>query len=79
MKQYKKVKVEYYKHSFGHFRFERDARGELKRLEEKYPKKTLQVVVEKRKKPQWKKYCVCEFIPFKKAKEGTRKVKLRVN
>jgi len=68
MRHHQKVKLEYYKHSFGHFRFESDARAELQRLEEKHPKKTIKVVKEKRKKPQWKKYCVCEFLPFKRYK-----------
>ena len=55
-----------YKHSHGHFRFENDARSEQQKLEKKYPKKEIKVVKEQRKKPQWKKYCVCEFVPFKR-------------
>ena len=55
-----------YKQSYVHFRFENDARSEQQKLEKKYPKKEIKVVKEQRKKPQWKKYCVCEFVPFKR-------------
>ena len=62
-----------YKHSFGHFSSNTDAIRCMKELEERYPKKRLQVVQEKRSNNTWAKYCVCEYVPFKRDKDKVKK------
>ena len=63
-----------YKHSFGHFKSEGEANTHRSDLQQQYPKKKFEVVLEKRQTKYWKKYCVCEFI-VKQEKEGLKKVK----
>ena len=55
------------KHSFGHYGTQSEAQEVLEYLQEKHPKKKLQVVEEKRKGKLWKKYCVCEYVPARVA------------
>ena len=62
-----------YKHSFGHYKTNTEARVYLEELRKRYPDKELQVVLEKRSNPKWKRYCVCEYVPFKRDKGKVRK------
>ena len=62
-----------YKHSFGHFPTNTDAIIYMRELEEKYPKKEFNVVLEKRSDNTWMKYCVCEYVPFKRDKDKVQK------
>ena len=62
-----------YKHSFGHFPTNTDAIIYMRELEEKYPKKEFNVVLEKRSDNTWMKYCVCEYVPFKRDKDKVKK------
>ena len=68
-----------YKHSFGHFPTNTDAIIYMRELEEKYPKKEFNVVLEKRSDSTWMKYCVCEYVPFKRDKDKVQKSNLRRN
>ena len=62
-----------YKHSFGHCKTQTEAARYMKQLEEEYPNKKLHVVYENRSRSKWMKYCVCEFIPFKRDKGKVKK------
>jgi len=62
-----------YKHSFGHCKTQTEAARYMKQLEEEYPNKKLHVVYENRSRSKWMKYCVCEFIPFKRDKDKAQK------
>ncbi len=66
-----------YKHSFGHFSTNAQAIMCMKELEKKYPDKELHVVQEKRSNNTWMKYCVCEYVPFKRDKDKVKKSNLR--
>ena len=66
-----------YKHSFGHCSTQTQAARHKKYLQEKYPKKTIHVVQEKRSNNKWPKYCVCEYVPFKRDKDKVKKSNLR--
>ena len=62
-----------YKHSFGHCYTNREALVYMEELKKRYPTKELQVVYEKRSNPKWKRYCVCEYVPFKRDKDKVKK------
>ena len=55
-----------YKHSYGHYATDIEAYAVMGQLQEDKPKFKFQVVREKRKNNTWKKYCVCEFVPFRR-------------
>ena len=60
------------KHSFGHYRTERQAVHARNELQKEYPTKKIQVVREKRKRNTWPQFCVCEFIP-ERGNKGQKK------
>jgi len=62
-----------YKHSFGHFSTNVEAIMCMKELEKEYPDKELHVAQEKRSNNTWPKYCVCEYVPFKRDKDKVKK------
>jgi len=62
-----------YKHSFGHFSTNAQAIMCMKELEKEHPDKELHVVQEKRSDNTWMKYCVCEYVPFKRDKDKVEK------
>mgnify|MGYP003140699221 CR=1 FL=1 len=64
-----------YKHSFGHYRTDKEGVIRLEELREKYPKKKLEMVREDRSTARWKRYCICEYWPENRVKEGSKKVK----
>ena len=66
-----------YKHSYGHYRTEKEAYTSIFTLKREHPRLDLQVVKEKRKRSNWKEYCVCVMIPIKGDKVGSKKVKPR--
>jgi hypothetical protein len=55
------------KRGFAHFATEKEAELGKKSLQKHYPKKKLVIEKEKRRNNKlWKKYCVCEYIPYVK-------------
>ena len=64
-----------YKHSFGHYSTSFQANKAMLDLLDKCPDLNLQIVKEKRKNNTWMKYCVCEYVPFKRSKKSNKKKK----
>ena len=59
-----------YKHSLGHYRTSFEANRAMLELLEKCPDLKLDIVREKRSNNTWAKYCVCEWVPFKRSKKS---------
>ena len=66
-----------YKHSFGHYHTSFEANRAMLELLEKCPDLKLDIVREKRSNNTWAKYCVCEWVPFKRSKRTQAKPKKR--
>jgi len=66
-----------YKHSFGHYYTSFEANAAMVELLDKCPDLRLEIVREKRSNTRWAKYCVCEYVPFKKDKDKVQKSNLR--